>query len=441
MRLLAFVVVCAAFVSGAYAEIDVTGEVVVRETSYGCRYLGELVNNSSTPISSVKIELVVTDSTGNVIEEADGYVEGYAYPVTGANTYVPPGMTVPFSINGDTDPADVASVAVTVSYNELDVEYPSPVGITEIYRHEEHNGDAYYGFIMNNSQELYTGVTIYFVFKDTNGKIVDVQFTTVNGRDYLKHESWYYDGLVLPGESAPFTLNTFMEPDEYDSYYTIVSQRMEDEEEITFNEHWRGLLYVDGDIEKIDYQGYCIYQGMVTNDSGVHAYYVTIETVTRNAAGDIVDISSTYIDGTEYVYDGENSTDTHIAPGESASFFIVTETSVDESVTIDYYINYEFSQPPVAVEEKAPANFRLLGNFPNPFNPSTTIEFEVPDSQPVTLSVFSVTGQLLDEVVNDHLAPGIHSVTWDGSRYSSGTYLYRITSGNYNRIGRMMLIK
>jgi Tol biopolymer transport system component len=105
-------------------------------------------------------------------------------------------------------------------------------------------------------------------------------------------------------------------------------------------------------------------------------------------------------------------------------------------------------QKPTTVENTAasPAAFALTGNFPNPFNPSTTIAFTVPSAGNVQLAVFDITGQKVRELVSGPVSAGSHSVVWDGRDaygrpVSSGVYLSRLTMGNRTTAGRMLLAK
>ncbi|MBN1781374.1 CotH kinase family protein [bacterium] len=75
-----------------------------------------------------------------------------------------------------------------------------------------------------------------------------------------------------------------------------------------------------------------------------------------------------------------------------------------------------------------PADFRLMQNFPNPFNSSTTIQFQVSEPALVTLKIFNMLGQQVDEPVYRTFLPGHHSLTWDASGLSSGLYFYRLTT-------------
>jgi hypothetical protein len=88
----------------------------------------------------------------------------------------------------------------------------------------------------------------------------------------------------------------------------------------------------------------------------------------------------------------------------------------------------------------------LYGNYPNPFNPETTIRYSVAEDGPVTIDVFNSRGQLVKTLVNDSKAAGNHSVVWDGrdnngSSVSSGIYYYKMYAGKYSSTRKMILMK
>jgi hypothetical protein len=88
-----------------------------------------------------------------------------------------------------------------------------------------------------------------------------------------------------------------------------------------------------------------------------------------------------------------------------------------------------------------PSTFSLHQNFPNPFNPSTTIRFELPVETMVRLQVYNVTGQLVTTLVNDVRSAGEHQVTFDASNLASGVYVYRLAAGDFVQTRTMSLIK
>ena len=90
--------------------------------------------------------------------------------------------------------------------------------------------------------------------------------------------------------------------------------------------------------------------------------------------------------------------------------------------------------------------FTLGQNYPNPFNPVTKIRFEIPATGGITnaatkLSIFNSLGQQVAQLVNRVLSPGAYEVDFDGSGLSSGVYYYRIESGEYSDMKKMMLVK
>lgn len=100
----------------------------------------------------------------------------------------------------------------------------------------------------------------------------------------------------------------------------------------------------------------------------------------------------------------------------------------------------------LAVDEKGnqiPDVFTLVGNYPNPFNPSTTIRFVMPQRSEVTFEVFNVLGQRVASQILGERQPGEQSVQFNASNLATGMYTYRLTmnSTNASVVGRMMLLK
>lgn len=85
--------------------------------------------------------------------------------------------------------------------------------------------------------------------------------------------------------------------------------------------------------------------------------------------------------------------------------------------------------------------YDLFQNFPNPFNPSTTIRYEIPRSEFVTLKVYDIMGREVSTLVSQNLDAGMHEITLDGSLMSSGIYFYKLQSGNFTQTRKMTLLK
>ncbi|MCC5927048.1 MAG: T9SS type A sorting domain-containing protein [Bacteroidetes bacterium] len=90
---------------------------------------------------------------------------------------------------------------------------------------------------------------------------------------------------------------------------------------------------------------------------------------------------------------------------------------------------------------EVPAGFSLEQNFPNPFNPTTNIEFSIPQSSSVTLEVFNMQGQSVATLVDGMLGAGTHRVNFNAANLPSGMYMYRIQAGSFTQVNKMMLVK
>ena len=88
-----------------------------------------------------------------------------------------------------------------------------------------------------------------------------------------------------------------------------------------------------------------------------------------------------------------------------------------------------------------PLNYELNQNFPNPFNPSTTIRYELPKSSFVSLKIYDVLGKEIETVVNENQTSGIFRVNWNAANFPSEAYFYKIQAVGYYKIIRMVLIK
>lgn len=97
---------------------------------------------------------------------------------------------------------------------------------------------------------------------------------------------------------------------------------------------------------------------------------------------------------------------------------------------------------PNSVVDNLKANdFDLGQNYPNPFNPSTVIPFSVPKAGVVRLEIFNMLGQKVLEFTENISSPGVYKRTVDASQLTSGTYLYKMTSGSFTKTNKMTLVK
>lgn len=87
------------------------------------------------------------------------------------------------------------------------------------------------------------------------------------------------------------------------------------------------------------------------------------------------------------------------------------------------------------------ADYRLEQNFPNPFNPETTIRFSVPTAGQIELAVFDLSGRKVATLVDGYSSAGPGEVTWDASSHSAGVYVYRLSAGESSTSGKMIYMK
>ncbi|MBP9094969.1 MAG: T9SS type A sorting domain-containing protein [Ignavibacteria bacterium] len=88
-----------------------------------------------------------------------------------------------------------------------------------------------------------------------------------------------------------------------------------------------------------------------------------------------------------------------------------------------------------------PTEYKLYNNYPNPFNPSTKIKFDLPQNSYVKINVFDITGRIISELANTNLQAGSYETEFNGVNASSGIYYYRIEAGNFVETKKMILIK
>ena len=113
---------------------------------------------------------------------------------------------------------------------------------------------------------------------------------------------------------------------------------------------------------------------------------------------------------------------------------------LDRKNSPDVEIDAVITSAETAVEQ--PVDYILHQNFPNPFNPATTIQFSLPESQQVTLEVFNAIGQRVAVLANKRIfSQGTHSIAFDASSLASGLYLYRMQAGDLQTSRKMILLK
>ena len=129
--------------------------------------------------------------------------------------------------------------------------------------------------------------------------------------------------------------------------------------------------------------------------------------------------------------------------------FCAITTRVDEDFT-DGDVYGAFISPSTGIDESnphpAPATFELIGNYPNPFNASTSIKYTLPTSAQVEIAIYDIQGQLVRTLSKGEKSSGTHIAIWDGKdnigkQLPSGIYFYKLSIGGESKIKRMVLMR
>lgn len=173
------------------------------------------------------------------------------------------------------------------------------------------------------------------------------------------------------------------------------------------------------------------------------------------SSGNSLFISIVLADGNQDVYQSDNNGDSWQKVGSGLPPGNQVET-YNLAINSSYAFLYHFSagivpfglyKIPVQIAasinkiDELPSEYFLNQNYPNPFNPVTKIEFSIPELQQVTLKIFDSLGREVKELINNEFTAGKYSYEFDGGELSSGVYFYRLTSGGFNSVKKMILIK
>ncbi|MFO8144247.1 MAG: carboxypeptidase regulatory-like domain-containing protein [Candidatus Syntrophosphaera sp.] len=178
-----------------------------------------------------------------------------------------------------------------------------------------------------------------------------------------------------------------------------------------------------------------------TDQYGLERFKVGVSTTGTDPADFTIISGANYIeaptDWTEYTYDissydGDVYAGIQCVSNDAFIFF------VDDVLVTGGTPNDDPNAPVVATE--------LRGNYPNPFNPETTIRYSVKEAMPVTLNIYNVKGQLVKTLVKDVREAGNYSVVWNGrdnnnQTVSSGVYYFKMNAGKYSNTKKMILMK
>jgi hypothetical protein len=153
---------------------------------------------------------------------------------------------------------------------------------------------------------------------------------------------------------------------------------------------------------------------------------------------------------------GSGANNFNILPGESQKFviaqLIARGTSNLNSVTrlkqlTDSVRNFYITTFPIGINQissSVPDKYNLFQNYPNPFNPVTNIRYQIPKNSLVTLKVYDILGREVETLVNEFQQAGVYETQFPNNsniNLASGIYFYKLTSGDFSAVKRMVLIK
>ena len=163
--------------------------------------------------------------------------------------------------------------------------------------------------------------------------------------------------------------------------------------------------------------------------------------------GDVV-VGSRYWNG-EYTdvpaigYDEYIENEGYCKPGDKLQFK-VWDASSNELISLHAENDIEWQDLSVTVVNLTaliPTAISLENAYPNPFNPVTTLNFSLPESQDVMLQVYNLQGRVVETLINGTVEAGYHTATWNADHHASGVYFVKMVSGEYISTQKLILLK
>jgi hypothetical protein len=257
----------------------------------------------------------------------------------------------------------------------------------------------------------------------------------------LLQEEWSGDGNLIDMDPL------FMDPDNEDFRLQPESPCID-----------VGTADIDGDgtDDILDYFG-------LTPDMGAFEYSFAVTGLDYSINNSTVLLEWNTIEGILY-YKVERSTDSLFTENVESNYSQTNSyTDNDLEYNIEYffrvsaYINGFWSNwsnvvsvtlESVGVEDEnqIPTIFKIHQNHPNPFNPTTTLRYDLPDDGMVNITIYDMMGRVVRNLVNDHQSAGYKTIQWNGTNgfgepVAAGVYLYQIHAGNFQQTKKMILLK
>ena len=264
--------------------------------------------------------------------------------------------------------------------------------------------------------------------------------STTRNNVYYTFDHWEFQGSSV-GSSNPYnsypptgsgTLQAVFNhtPVNYYRYLTFNDTEYGQAVKLTWHKH---------DLDNSFVTQYAIHRKVKHN--GVMGNDVLIETITARDAGhyNSQNETYTYVD-IEYVITSGYTDD--LLYYDVRAYYNPTYSDADYAAVYGKMGNasmLELTQN-VSMESELPSEYSL-SNYPNPFNPSTTINYQLPENGFVTIKVYDMLGKEIATLVNENKTAGYYNVNFDASKLTSGVYIYTINANNFTLSKKMLLIK
>ncbi len=301
-----------------------------------------------------------------------------------------------------------------------------------------------------NWRSAWPGDTVHFNFLPAQGKISgklsfesgdpivgDMESCQVQA--FVKDWNRWFNGTIV-WDSLTYSIS--VPNDTFD-----VRFRCWNGDYLAFPDQYEGVVVKDGEVANLNFT--------------LNYAHATIEVHLRNAH--VQTQFDYYLQiSTDGNYPNVYTTETNLQPDTSFYFKVCEGTWVidapylgnnyvpdtdQQTVTVTedsnhYYVEFVYHLD-TGIEDRVtvPEKFYVKQNYPNPFNPITTIEFGLPKNQMVTVTIYNLQGQKISTLFKGYLNAGIHKLHWNGQKFASGIYFFRISAEHNDVIKRMVLIK
>ena len=194
------------------------------------------------------------------------------------------------------------------------------------------------------------------------------------------------------------------------------------------------------------------FSGSVVADSTIRLDWTTLSEVNNfgfyvqhrmQGSGSFVELPSSFVPGHGTTTEPQEYSWLHVNASVGTNEYRLRQVGLDSGETFTYAIAVVLS-PPVTVPQadEVPNRYQLFQNYPNPFNPITTIRFTVEEAGNAEVSIFGLLGEKIGTLFTGMAVPGkYYDVEFDGGRFGSGVYFYRLLAGGRTLIRPMILVK